>query len=131
MNRPQPNRYLLIADANPENIAVLKTMLAPDYDIKVVANGVETIRLASSGDPPGLILQNTTMATSGEFRRTEAEEPQYDGTTAPGVCRCRRTDFAPAVLSLSIDGPMRRGHVYMVENAVIEPGGSGLPRTIR
>ena len=87
MNRPQSKPVLLIADVNPENIAVLKTMLAPDYDIKVVANGAEMIRLASSGDPPGLILINTTMETSDEFRQTEAEEPHYNGTAVPGVCR--------------------------------------------
>ena len=63
MNRPQSKQVLLIADTNPENINSLKTMLAPDYDIKVAADGVEVIRLASSPDPPELILLNIMMAT--------------------------------------------------------------------
>ena len=61
MDRSQPRQLLLIADADQENIGVLKTMLAPDFDIKVATDGEETIRLASSPDPPGLILLNTMM----------------------------------------------------------------------
>lgn len=61
MDRSQPKQLLLIADADQENIGVLKTMLAPDFDIKVATDGEETIRLASSADPPGLILLNTMM----------------------------------------------------------------------
>ena len=63
MDRSQSKQLLLIADTDPENIHVLKAMLAADYDIKVAADGVEVIRLASSPDPPGLILLNTVMAT--------------------------------------------------------------------
>ena len=63
MDRPQSKQILLIADANPENISALKAMLAPDYDVKVAAEGVDVIRLASSPDPPALILLNTAMAT--------------------------------------------------------------------
>jgi PAS domain S-box-containing protein len=61
MDRSQPKQHLLIADANPENVGVLKTMLASDFDIKVATDGEETIRLASSPDPPGLILLNNMM----------------------------------------------------------------------
>jgi PAS domain S-box-containing protein len=64
MDRPQSKQTLLIADADPENISVLKAMLAPDYDIKVAAVGVDVIKLASSPEPPGLILLNTALATS-------------------------------------------------------------------
>jgi PAS domain S-box-containing protein len=64
MDRPQSKQALLIADTNPDNIRVLKAMLDPDYDINVVADGVEVIRLASSPDPPELILLNTVMATA-------------------------------------------------------------------
>ena len=63
MDRPQSKQVLLIADANPENIHVLKAMLAPDYDIKVAADGEETIRLALSSDTPGLILLSSMIPT--------------------------------------------------------------------
>jgi len=63
MDRPQSKQVLLIADVNPQNISALKAMLAPDYDVKVAAEGVDVIRLASSPDPPALILLNTAMAT--------------------------------------------------------------------
>ena len=64
MDRSLSKQLLLIADANPENFKVLKTMLAPDFDIKVATDGKETIRLASSADTPGLILLNNMMPTA-------------------------------------------------------------------
>ena len=67
MDRSQSKQVLLIADANPENVKVLKTMLAPDYDIKVAADGKATIRLASSPDIPGLILLNNMMSTADMY----------------------------------------------------------------
>ncbi|CAB1083870.1 hypothetical protein D1AOALGA4SA_11404 [Olavius algarvensis Delta 1 endosymbiont] len=67
MGRPQSRQRLLIADANPANIADLKAMLVSEYDINVAADGVEVIRLASSLEPPGLILLNTVLATSDGY----------------------------------------------------------------
>ena len=64
MDRSLSKQLLLIADANPENVKVLKTMLAPDFDIKVATDGKETIKLASSADTPGLILLNNMMPTA-------------------------------------------------------------------
>lgn len=55
---------LLIADADPENGKVLKSMLAADFDIKVAADGSETIRMASSADAPALILLNGMIPTA-------------------------------------------------------------------
>lgn len=68
MDRSQSKPLLLIADANPENVDVLKTMLADDFDIKVATDGKETIRLASSADTPGLILLNSIMPTESLAR---------------------------------------------------------------
>ena len=56
MDRTPSKQVLLIADANPEDVKVLKTILASDCDIKVAADGEEAIRLASIADAPGLIL---------------------------------------------------------------------------
>ena len=56
MDRSQSKQRLLIADANQENIKVLEAMLASDYEIIVASDEEETIRLASSEEPPGLIL---------------------------------------------------------------------------
>lgn len=61
MGRSKSKPLLLIADANLENVSVLKTMLADDFDIEVATDGEEAIRLASSADAPGLILLNSTM----------------------------------------------------------------------
>ncbi len=81
MDRSQSKQLLLIADANPENVNVLKTMLAPDYDIKVAADGEEAIRLASSPDTPGLILLNDMMPAADMyevFRELKADKTTKD-----------------------------------------------------
>jgi PAS domain S-box-containing protein len=67
MDRSQSKQLLLIADANPENVDALKTILAHDYDIKVAASAEEAIRLASSPDTPGLILLNNMMPTADVY----------------------------------------------------------------
>ena len=81
MDRSQSKQLLLIADANPENVNVLKTMLAPDYDIKIAADGEEAIRLASSPDTPGLILLNNMMPAADMyevFRELKADKTTKD-----------------------------------------------------
>ena len=79
MDRSQSKQLLLIADANPENVNVLKTMLAPDYDIKVAADGEEAIRLASSPDTPELILLNNMMPAADMYE--VCRELKADKTT--------------------------------------------------
>jgi PAS domain S-box-containing protein len=72
---------LLIADPNPENIKVLKTMLAPDYDIKVATDGEEALRQASSPDTPGLILLNIMMPPADMYevcRKLKADKTTKD-----------------------------------------------------
>ena len=86
MDRPQSKQILLIADADPENISVLKTMLSPDYDIKVAADGEEAIRLALSPDTPGLILLNIMMPTADMYdvcRKLKADKTTKD---IPIIC---------------------------------------------
>lgn len=56
MDRAQTKPLLLIADANPQDVDVLKKMLAPDYDINVAVDLKETIRLAALPEAPELIL---------------------------------------------------------------------------
>jgi PAS domain S-box-containing protein len=79
MDRSQSKQVLLIADANPENVRVLKTILAPDYDISVVADGMEAIRLATSPNTPGLILLNVMMPTPDMY--TVCKKLKADKTT--------------------------------------------------
>ncbi|MBW2483555.1 MAG: PAS domain S-box protein [Deltaproteobacteria bacterium] len=56
MDRAQTKPLLLIADANAQDVDVLKKLLAPDYDISVAVSLEETLRLAGSPEAPGLIL---------------------------------------------------------------------------
>ena len=81
MDRSQSKHLLLIADPNPENTAVLKTILTPDYDILVAVDAEETIRLASSADPPGLILLDEMMPAadlSGVCEKLKSEKSTGD-----------------------------------------------------
>ncbi len=64
MVRSKSRQRLLIAEVNPDDLKILKTMLAADYDIEVTADGQETMRLALSPKPPGLILLNNMNSTS-------------------------------------------------------------------
>jgi CheY-like chemotaxis protein len=63
MDRLQSKQILLIADAHPENVDVLKTILSPGFDNKVATDAQETIQLASSPDTPALILLNIKTST--------------------------------------------------------------------
>lgn len=67
MDRPHSKQTLLIADNDEQNIDILKAMLAADYDIKVAAVGVDVIKLASSPEPPGLILLKVMMAADDPY----------------------------------------------------------------
>ncbi len=81
MDRSQSKQILLIADANPENVNVLKTMLAPDYKIKVAADGEEALRLASAPDTPGLILLNIMLPSADMYevcRKLKADKTTKD-----------------------------------------------------
>jgi PAS domain S-box-containing protein len=81
MDRPQSKQVLLIADANPENISVLKTMLSPDYDIKFAADGEEAIKLVLPPDTPGLILLNIMMPSADMYevcRKLKADKTTKD-----------------------------------------------------
>ena len=99
MDRSQSKPLLLIADPDPENVSVLRAMLAGDFDIKVATDGEETIRLASSADSPALILLNDGMPTADVdqiFRKLKSDkttrgipiillsEPTPDDTEARG-----------------------------------------------
>ena len=81
MDRSQSKHLLLIADPNPENTDVLKTILTPDYDILVAVDAEETIRLASSADSPGLILLDEMMPAadlSGVCEKLKSEKSTGD-----------------------------------------------------
>ena len=77
MVRSKSRQRLLIAEVSPEDIKILETMLAADYDIEVTADGHETIRRALSPTPPGLILLNNMISTSDlyEILRNLKAEP--------------------------------------------------------
>jgi putative two-component system response regulator len=52
---------VLVVDDSPESIDVLVEILQPEYRVKVAPGGEQALRIASSGDPPDLILLDVLM----------------------------------------------------------------------
>lgn len=54
------NQTILVVDDTPENLDILKGLLAPDYSIKAAINGETALRIANAY-PPDLILLDIMM----------------------------------------------------------------------
>lgn len=52
---------VLIVDDTPENIDLLGDFLKQDYTIKVAMNGEKALKIASSENPPDIILLDIEM----------------------------------------------------------------------
>lgn len=72
MDRSRSKPLLLVADASPENISVLKKILVSDFNLSITSKGEEVIRLASAAETPELILLGPmpTLADSYDICRT-------------------------------------------------------------
>ncbi|MBD9485549.1 response regulator [Pseudomonas sp. PDM14] len=74
----RPDRPLvLVVDDTPQNLELMGELLADTYRVKVADNGPEALRIASSAEPPDLILLDIMM-------------PRMDGYEV-----CRRLKAAP------------------------------------
>ena len=72
---------ILVVDDTPENIDVLRGVLAPHYRVKVAINGEQALKVAGNGMPPDLILLDIMMPGMDGFevcRRLKAE-PRTEG----------------------------------------------------
>ncbi len=81
MDRSSSKPVLLMANTNPEDAKVLKTMLASDYVINAAVDGDDVIRLASTADAPGLILLGDLPPTADVYavcRQLKAEKATKD-----------------------------------------------------
>jgi len=115
-------------------------MLAPDYDIKVAADGKETIRLALSADTPGLILLSAMMPTADldeVFRKLKGDkttknipiillsEPTTEDTAATGF-ELGAADYITKPFKRSVVSARIRTHLELkryrdhLENRVIK-----------
>ncbi len=61
MNREIPKQKILIVDDDPGNLKLLAEILMPEYEVSVSTNGREGIEIATSEDPPDLILLDIMM----------------------------------------------------------------------
>ncbi|MBF0377163.1 MAG: response regulator [Desulfamplus sp.] len=73
---------ILIVDDSPENISLISSLLKGIYKIKVAINGKKALQIASSNDPPDLILLDIMM-------------PEMDGYE---TCRHLKSDLKTAAI---------------------------------
>lgn len=74
-------KSILVIDDAPENIDVLKGILAPHYTVRAATSGATAIMLATSANPPDLILLDVLMPEmSGlDVCRTLKADPRTHG----------------------------------------------------
>ncbi len=65
---------VLVVDDTPDNLALMSGLLRKDYRVKVATNGQQAINVATSGEPPDLILLDIMM-------------PGMDGYTACAILK--------------------------------------------
>ncbi len=56
-----PKQSILVVDDTPENIDVLRNILAEDYRIRVATSGEKALKIIYSDEPPDLILLDIMM----------------------------------------------------------------------
>jgi phosphoserine phosphatase RsbU/P len=81
MEEREPKPKVLIVDDTPENIDVLGEILKPYYRRSVALNGMKAIKIATSDDPPDLILLDIMMPEMDGYevcRRLKADERVQD-----------------------------------------------------
>ena len=86
MVHPRSKQILLIADTNLQHIDVLKTILSPDYDIRIAGEGKEAIRLALSPDTPELIMLNIDARTADRYEVIRKLKANQNTKDIPILC---------------------------------------------
>ncbi len=95
---------ILVVDDTPENIDVLSGLLSPHYKVKIAINGKQALKIASSGQPPDLILLDVMMPGIDGFevcRRLKAET-QTEGI--PVIFVTALTDSCDEVIGFEAGG---------------------------
>jgi len=77
-------RTILLVDDEPINIHVLRSILPPDYKIKVALNGQKALQLSATEPFPDLIFMDVIM-------------PDLDGYE---VCRLLKSDLKTAQIKI-------------------------------
>ena len=57
----EPQATILVVDDSPENLQVISAVLKEHYKVKIAINGERALALATSADPPDLILLDVMM----------------------------------------------------------------------
>lgn len=52
---------ILVVDDTPDNLNILSELLSPEHKVNVALNGKDALRIASTGEPPDLVLMDIMM----------------------------------------------------------------------
>lgn len=77
-------KTVLVVDDTPENLSLMTSVLRDAYRVKVATNGAKALSIASSDDPPDLVLLDVMM-------------PEMDGYEV-----CRRLKAAPRTRDIPV-----------------------------
>lgn len=78
-------QVILVVDDNPDNIAVLAEFLRPHYQVKAATNGAMALKIASSSEPPDLILLDIMMPELDGYSVCEKLKASYATKKIPVI----------------------------------------------
>lgn len=81
MNDITEKQVVLVVDDAPENIQVLSAILKKTYKVKIATNGEKTLKIATSDNPPALILLDIIMPEMDGYEvcsRLKADQTTMD-----------------------------------------------------
>jgi PAS domain S-box-containing protein len=78
-------KTILVVDDVPDDIVILEEILKGDYQIKVVTNGEDALRIARGDSPPELILLDIMMPDMDGFEVCRRLKQDSAGATIPVI----------------------------------------------
>lgn len=95
---------ILIVDDTPGNVGVLAATLEDDYRILVATNGKKALQLASSADPPDLILLDIMMPEMDGYETCERLKASARTRSIPIIFVTALTEEADEARGLALGG---------------------------
>jgi putative two-component system response regulator len=93
---------ILIVDDTPENIDILRNLLADEYQVKVAINGQKALQIVAAGDPPDLILLDVMMPEMDGYAVCKALKTSREFSAIPIIFITCKTDIEDEKVGLSL-----------------------------
>ncbi len=93
---------ILIVDDVPENIRVLINALEPDYKLSAATNGKDALELATSDNPPDLILLDIMMPLMDGYEVCRKLKSEEKSAAIPIIFLTAKNDVMDETIALEI-----------------------------